>query len=107
MTRRTPKRRWKQWTETEARAALDEWRASGLSAHAFARQRGVSSKRLAYWRRPLTTEPIAFVPVVAPSRVEARIEIERAGVVVRVREAIAPELLATIVGALARVEASC
>lgn len=107
MTRRTPKRRWKQWTETEARAALDEWRASGLSAHAFAQQRGVSSKRLAYWRRRLPTEPIAFVPVVAPSRVEARIEIERAGVVVRVREAIAPELLATIVVALARVEASC
>ena len=67
----------------------------------------MSSKRLAYWRRRLTTEPISFVPVVAPSRVDARIEIERAGVVVRVREAIAPELLATIVGALARVEAAC
>lgn len=49
MTLRTQKRRWKQWTEIEARAALDEWRASALSAHAVAQQRGVSSKRPAYY----------------------------------------------------------
>lgn len=108
MTTRARKRRWKQWTETQARAALHDWQSSGASAQAFARQRGVSPHRLAYWRQRLAGEAcVAFVPVLAPQRSEARIEIERAGVVLRLREGIDPAVLAGIVTALSRVGAPC
>jgi hypothetical protein len=50
-------RGWKQWTESEARAALVEWKQSGLSAEAFARSRGFSSMRLAYWAKRLPARP--------------------------------------------------
>lgn len=108
MTTHSRKRRWTQWTETEARTALDDWRASGLGAHAFAKQRGVSAHRLTYWRQRLApSSPLAFVPVLAPTRGDARIEIVREGVVLRLRESIEPAVLARIVDALARVGASC
>lgn len=108
MARRSPKRGWKQWSEAEAREVLAAWRVSGVSAHAFARQRGVSPHRLSYWRQRLASEAtVGFVPVLRPAAVEARIEIVRAGVVVRVRELIDPERLARIVDALGRRSTSC
>lgn len=107
-TRPRKKRRWKQWTEREARTALDDWKSSGASAQTFARQLGVSPQRLAYWRQRFAGgASVAFVPVLTAQPSDARIEVERAGVVVRLRESIDPVVLAGIVAALARVEASC
>jgi transposase-like protein len=108
MTRRSAKQRWKQWTEAEARAALAAWEDSGESMVAHARKLGVSSHRLSYWRARLApSRELAFVPVVGPARADACIVIERAGVVLRVRESLDPALLTGILTALARVEAPC
>lgn len=108
MSRRSPKRRWKQWSEAEARAALSEWKKSGASASEFARHKSVSVKRLHYWKKRLAqTDGVAFVPVVAPARHDARIEIERAGIVVRVREGLGDEHLTRILAALAGLAAPC
>ena len=108
MTRRSAKQRWKQWTEAEARAALAAWEDSGESMVAHARKLGVSSHRLSYWRARLAPAPeLAFVPVVGPARADACIVIERAGVVLRGRESLDPDLQTGIHSALARVEAPC
>lgn len=108
MTRRSAKQRWKQWTEAEARAALAAWEDSGESMVVFARKLGVSSHRLSYWRARLApSRELAFVPVVGPARADACIVIERAGVVLRVRESLDPALLTGMLTALARVEAPC
>lgn len=104
---RSEKRRWTQWTEAQGRAAVDAWRASKLSAEAFARERGFSPHRLAYWQRRLARTRPAFVPVIAPTRSDTRIEIVRAGVVVRLREDIDPITLARIVAALAASASPC
>jgi transposase-like protein len=102
MARRSPKRRWKQWTETEARAALAEWKQSGASMEAFAREHGFSPHRLSYWRTRLAeTGEVAFVPVVSSVRSDAVIEIEGAGILVRVREGLDAEQLARVVAAVA------
>lgn len=50
-------------SDEEKRELLAEWRASGLSRAAFARQQGVSPSSLYRWRRAL--ERPAFVEVVA------------------------------------------
>lgn len=108
MSRRSPKRRWKQWSEAEARAALSEWKKSGASASEFARHKSVSVKRLHYWKKRLAQlDGVAFVPVVMPSRADTRIEIERAGIVVRVREGLDGEHLARILAALAGMATRC
>ena len=98
MKTRSKKRLWTQWTEAQGRAAVEAWRASKLSAEAFARERGYSAHRLTYWQRRLASTRPAFIPVVVPSRGDARIEIERAGVVVRLREDLAPEIIARKIG---------
>jgi hypothetical protein len=111
-------RKWRQWNPAEARLVIDEWRRSGLSAAAFARQAGVSEPRLWYWskrvseggveRKPRAVEFVA-VPLTAsgPSGRRGLLEIEHAGVVVRVREDLDVEHVARLVSALARGRASC
>jgi hypothetical protein len=51
------RRGWRQWTEAQAREALDAFRRSGLTATAFARQRAISVHRLQYWRKRLDASP--------------------------------------------------
>jgi hypothetical protein len=56
------------WGESDGRAALAAFDASGLSRAAFRRETGISTQRLKWWRRRLgaRTEPagkIEFVPV--------------------------------------------
>ena len=109
MSRRpTPARRhWHQWTETEATAVLDDFATAGLTPAKFCARRGISRGRLAYWRERLSTcstaSTPAFVAVTLPisRRPDAHIEIERGGVVLRVREDIDVEHLARLVAALA------
>jgi transposase-like protein len=43
----------RRWTEREERQALAAWKDSGLSASAFARQHGLNSQRLLWWRKQL------------------------------------------------------
>jgi len=101
----------RKWTEADARAALAEWRRSGESEFAFARQRGFSPQRLRYWRGRLGGAPIqssttpAFVAVEMPvaARSAAKIEIQLGALSVCVREDLDVEHLARIVGALAHV----
>ena len=101
----------RKWTEAEARAALAEWRRSGETEFAFARQRGFSPQRLRYWRSRLrvsstqTAAPPAFVAVAMPvaARGPSKIEIHVGAILVCVREELDVEHLARIVGALARV----
>jgi len=107
-TRPTARRKW---TEADARAALAEWRRSGESEFAFARQRGFSPQRLRYWRSRLGAAPIqssappAFVAVEIPvaARGAPKIEIHLGALSVCVREELDVEHLARIVSALARV----
>ena len=95
-------RRWRQWTEEQARSALDELAATGESAASFARRKGVSPQRLAYWKKRLPGRP-QFVAVDLPAATSAaRIEIAAGAVVVRVREALDVEQVARLVEAIGR-----
>jgi hypothetical protein len=51
------------WSEGDARAVLDEWKRSGKSMAAFARQHGVTAGRLYWWRKRLQAK--ATTPAVA------------------------------------------
>jgi transposase-like protein len=56
----------KRWTEVEAQAVLREWKESGSTLTAFARQRGYVPERLRRWEKKLDGEPTSragFVPV--------------------------------------------
>ena len=101
------KTRAKRWTEAEARAALGEWRASGLSAAAFARKRGISAMRLPYWEQRLAATPggdVSFVAV--PLTSTHAVELEHQGVTVRLR-GLGAEELAGLVVAIARRAREC
>ena len=98
----------RQWKESDARSALSDWKKSGLGPYAFARSSGISVKRLLYWTKRLDpAEQVTFVAVTPPVRPDARIEIERCGVILRLREDIVGDDLTRIVDALARVEVPC
>jgi len=96
-------RRWRQWSEEQARGALEELAASGESTAGFARRKGISTQRLAYWKKRLA-EPAKpeFVAVALPAAVAASIEIAAGGVVVRVREDLDVEHVAWLVEAIGR-----
>jgi transposase-like protein len=109
------RKRWRHWSEQEARATLAELAQSGLSMARFARSAGLSVRRLAYWRKRLAeTGPTEFVPVaLLPSALprtsmeRPHIEIATEGIAVRVREDLDVEHLARIVEALARRPRGC
>jgi hypothetical protein len=109
----SPGRRWKQWKEPEAREALASWRRSGLSAGAFCAREGYSQTRLRYWSERLSEQSarsssVSFVPVaLGDIRRAHQIEIEHAGVVLRVREDLDVAQLARLVAALGAGEPSC
>lgn len=97
-------RHWRQWTEEQARGALEEFAASGESAATFARRKGVSARRLAYWKKRVRAKATPeFVAVEMPSPVaREKIEIVASGVVVRVREDLDVERVAELVAAIGR-----
>lgn len=101
------KARGKRWTAAEARAAIGEWRASGLSAAAFARKKGISAMRLPYWEQRLGASAggeVSFVAV--PLTSTHAVEVEHQGVTVRLRE-LGAEELARLVVAIARRARGC
>lgn len=55
-----------RWTRADARAALAEWEASGLSLAAFGRVQGIDPLRLSRWRKQLSADDgpaLGLVPV--------------------------------------------
>lgn len=90
-------RRGERWTAQDAKAAVEEWAKSKLSAAAFAREHGFDPQRLYWWRRrgigvsPENVPAVTFEEVdlaganAIGDRHEGRFEIEfRGGCVVRV-----------------------
>jgi len=101
------KRGWRQWREEDARAALAELAASGESLAKFSRERGISVRRLVYWRKRLDDgRRPEFVAVRMPpadsSGSKPRIEIDFDGLTIRVPEDLDAEVVAHIAAALAR-----
>ena len=97
------------WSAEEARAALADQQASGLSVIQFAEREGLQAQRLYLWRRRLAHEGFdeiaapPFVEVRAPSSTSHLIEVLlRSGVVLRVPADIEPETLARLVSAIER-----
>lgn len=119
---RTTKKRggWRQWTPDEARRELTAFQQSGLPLATYARQRGVSGKRLRWWRERLGDWEAApvngtaqWVPAVlrGTSATSALLAAGSAAVVVRLPggsvlevsdpAALPPAWVAELVGALA------
>jgi transposase-like protein len=46
------------WTEDEGRRVIEAWRTSGLTVAAFAREAGLKSKRVYWWREQLGAGPV-------------------------------------------------
>jgi transposase-like protein len=95
---------WRQWSESEAREALAELASSGESAASFARRRGISTQRLAYWKKRLAsgTAPKFVAVALAPATSPRWIEISAGGVVVRVPEPLDEDRVARLVEAIRR-----
>ena len=82
-----------EWTEDDARSALEEWRRSGKSIAVFARDRGMSAPRLYWWRRRLSQaltkpSPISLVPA-------AIVSAGTAATVIRLPNGLAVEIAST------------
>lgn len=60
-----------RWSEVEARGVLEAWKRSGLTLEAFAKQRGIVSQRMRWWRKKLNREERTrdAVPALLPLRV--------------------------------------
>src|SRR5262245_63791461 len=84
----------RRWTEADARLLMREWKRSGLRLWTFARERGITPQRLAWWhqrleRRARPTSKVSLVParVVASTGSDAAV-----GVVVQLPNGIAIDL---------------
>ena len=96
------------WNDDEARLVLDEWRRTGGSIAAFARQRGVTAARLYWWKKRLAATPAA-APAPTVSLVPASIITEGAALMIRLPGGVAieianasPSWVATVVAELTR-----
>jgi transposase-like protein len=98
-----------EWTEDEARAALERWRRSGDTIAAFARAHGVSAPRLYWWRRRLSgkapsPEPRPEIRLAPATILSAAVTVEvrlASGVVVEVTGA-SPSWTAAMIAELTR-----
>jgi len=96
-----------EWTEADARLVLDEWRRSGQTIAAFARERDMSAPRLYWWRRRLPKAVAAPAMSLVPAKIVTRSE--AAAIVIRLPSGVAiemanasPSLVAAIVSELER-----
>jgi hypothetical protein len=92
------------WSEQEAREVLAKWAASGETMWGFARARGLTPQRVAWWRKklggggaertPACGVAETFVPVMVRAREVSRVGVEAAPspVVVGVGEAVRVEV---------------
>lgn len=101
------RRRWRQWSEQEAREALSELARSGEGVASFARRKGVSEQRLYYWRKRVgQPNAPAFVAVPLAGSLP-QVEIATEAVTVRVREDLDLEHLADLIEVVARRGRGC
>lgn len=119
MTRKTRtvdgERARRRWSEAEARRQLEELARTTESAVGFARRKGVSTQRLAYWKKRLAAASTsadvkpAFVAVTMPEAASSRreIEIRVADVAVVVQEGCDVEHVAHLVEAIVRRTRAC
>ena len=107
----TTARRWRQWSEAEAREAFDELAKTKETEAAFAQRKGFSTQRLQYWRKRVKAAPAAmpaFVAVTMPAATaQAAIEVRVGSVALMVSEGCAVEHAARLVEALARRLGAC
>lgn len=100
-----------RWSEAEARKELTSWQESGLSLHAFAKQRGYVPERLRRWRQklgsPVEAHPPRLVPVEIPEtfrplpeRVECIELVLPRGVRMILQSQTDPQIVAQLVAAL-------
>jgi transposase-like protein len=81
-----------EWTEDEARRALERWRQSGETIAAFARSHSVSAPRLYWWRRRLAATVPAAEPRPAIRLAPATIISEAATIELRLPNGIVVEV---------------
>lgn len=103
------KRRGKRWTLEQARQVIEQWKASGKSAVAFAAEQGFSATRLSYWRKQIDAvarKAPKFVAVPIDARTPTRsrsapgVEIEVVGLMLRVGDEVDVRYVARLVAAL-------
>jgi transposase-like protein len=90
-----------EWTEDDARLALDEWQRSGQTIAAFAREHQMSAPRLYWWRKRLARNGAAPTTSLVPAKIVARSEM--AAVVIRLPSGVAIEMASTSPCAIAAV----
>jgi len=98
-----------EWTEDDARLALEEWHRSGKSISVFAREHGVSAARLYWWKKRLSklvtaSSTLSLVPATIVSAAGTTIVIRLpTGVAIEVTSPSAPPAwVAAIVNELTR-----
>jgi transposase-like protein len=102
-----------RWTAEYARTVVEQWRASGQSAVAFAARHGIHASRLSYWAKHFEqtrdAAPAAtFVAIpMEPAAAGGAIELEVDGVVVRLREGTDARYVAQLVKALGSTVRPC
>jgi hypothetical protein len=103
-----------QWSEHEARGVLRAWRSSGLTLERFAKERGLVSQRLRWWRSKLegastpaakSPAPLALLPVqvtqpAPPKRGEPVAVYLRSGHIVKVGRGFDEEAFARVIAVL-------
>ncbi len=62
-----------KWSEVEARGVLEAWRRSGLPLERFAKQRGIVSQRLRWWRKKLNRAERALAAASTPALLPVRV----------------------------------
>jgi hypothetical protein len=109
----TNERSWRRWSEAEARSELDELARTGETAIGFARRKGVSTQRLAYWRKRLASaakaeaKPAFVAVTIPPASARSEIEIRVADITVVVQEGCDVELVAHLVDGIWRRTRAC
>lgn len=65
-----------RWSEVEARGVLEAWRRSGLPLERFAKQRGIVSQRLRWWRAKFNRAERALAAPPTPALLPVRVSAE-------------------------------
>ena len=101
----------RHWSPQDARAALAAFARSGMTLTAFARSRGVSAQRIAFWKRRFDAEAPSptpnFVPVALVSSPKREVRLTCADFTLHLPEDIAPDRVAALAAALSRGLRAC
>ena len=66
-----------KWSEVEARGVLEAWRRSGLPLERFAKQRGLVSQRLRWWKAKFVRAEKALAMSATPALLPVRLGAEQ------------------------------